>query len=391
MILLPLFVLALTIGSIGSASQAFNYSITQTLTNNGNYSLAPGLPSSPYYQLLNQNVFLNDSRQTSVLASVTMNGLPVAWQMSNDSDGNPVIQVMENGSLTPGASATLALSFEIHLQQPTINLSGIENISEIPASLVQQYPLTGTWNLTNMGTEGQSIVSTALAIKGSDNNTLSVVYRLLQWFEDNMVYNDSLPYPQQVSQTFATLSGKCDDQADLFIMFCRILGIPAYLSIGPIYIPGSSVETDNNIQVILTNMGWHGWAMVYLPTQSGGEWVPVDLTYFSGETSEGGHLLSQNLEQHITSSAFASFSTVQYASFNTIDYVGESNAQRDILVGSNITWTESHIMIPLQPATSAPSWYPALDVYALVATAAAVVLFLAYAVRWRALHKTPSG
>jgi transglutaminase-like putative cysteine protease len=310
---------------------------------NGNESFLPNSPN-PYYYLLNQYAFPNSTTQTSIIQSVLLDGSPAAWVMNSDSDGNPMISILTNQTLEPYQNATIELSFSLYLRPVVMNLSGIGNISEIPSSMVEEFPLTGSYNLSQMPNASQ-IVATALAIKGDDQNTLTVVLDMLQWFQDNMVYASKYPYPQNVSQTFSTLSGDCDDQANLFVTFCRILGIPAYTTIGPIYLPGNVVETDSNMVFNLNNVGWHGWAMVYLPNNSGGEWVPVDLTFFSGAQEQDGHILSGNLLQHITSSAFASYDTAQYVNIKNIDYISDSVAQRSVLISSNITWIESHDMV----------------------------------------------
>jgi transglutaminase-like putative cysteine protease len=341
MILLPLFLLALAGTGVVSAS-SFTYNLTMTLVN-GNNSFLPN-STNPYYYLLNQNVFPNSTSQTSIIQSVLFDGSPAGWVLNSDSDGNPLITILTNQTLEPHENATVELSFSLYLRPVVIDLSGIGDISQIPSSIVEEFPLTGSYNLSQMQNASQ-LVATALAIKGEDQNTLNVVLNMLRWFEDNMVYASKYPYPQSVSQTFSTLSGDCDDQANLFVTFCRILGIPAYTTLGPIYLPGNDMETDSNMVFNLTNVGWHGWAMVYLPNNSGGEWVPVDLTFFSGAQDQDGHILSSNPLQHITSSAFASYSTVQYIDIKNADYISDSVSQRSVLISSNITWIESHDMV----------------------------------------------
>lgn len=341
MILLPLFLLALASTGVVSGS-SFTYNLTMTLVN-GNDSFLPN-STNPYYYLLNQYAFPNSTSQTSIIQSVFLDGSPAVWVLNSDSDGNPTIRILTNQTLEPYENATVELFFSLNLRPVAIDLSGIGNISEIPSSIVEEFPLTGSYNLSQMQNASQ-LVATALAIKGEDQNTLNVVLDMLQWFENNMVYASKYPYPQSVSQTFNTLSGDCDDQANLFVTFCRILGIPAYTTLGPIYLPGNEIETDSNMVFNLTNVGWHGWAMVYLPNNGSGEWVPVDLTFFSGAQDQNGHILSGNLLQHITSSAFASYDTAQYIDIKNADYISDSVAQRAVLISSNITWIESHDMV----------------------------------------------
>jgi hypothetical protein len=381
---LPLFLILLAAGGALQGT-AYTYDLKITIYD-GNQTLSPDQPSSPYSLLLNETLFLNDSTQTSILESVSLNGFPVNYSLVNDADGNPSIEIPENTPLEPGANATLELSFEIYVSNMQINLSGIGNLSDIPSSLVQQYPMTGSWNLTGVD-DAQAIYSTAQSLKGNDENVLSIVYNILGWFENNMVYNSSLPYPRTVSETFETHMGDCDDQANLFITYCRILGIPAYLSVGPIYLVGNNLEDYGNLQFNLTNVGWHAWAMVYLPKiGGGGEWVPVDLTFFGVPPDSEGHIKSQDPSQHIIDSALAYYGAVVLSNFKTTDYVGDSVYQWNALQGANITWSETDSMMLQTKATSNTS--PALLVATLTLAILGLVAIFIMALRPR-LRKVP--
>lgn len=341
MILLPLFLLALA-GTGAVSGSSFTYNLTMTVVNGNDRFLANS--TNPYYYLLNQNAFPNSTSQTSIIQSVCLDGSPAIWTLDSDSDGNPLIRILTDQALEPHENATVELSFSLYLRPVVIDLLGVGNVSEIPSPIAQAFPLTGSYNLSQMQNASQ-LVATGQAIKGGDQNTLKIVLNMLQWFEDNMVYASNYQYPQSVSHTFNTLSGDCDDQANLFVTFCRILGIPAYTTLGPIYLPHNEVNNDSNMIFNLTNVGWHGWAMVYLPNKSGGEWVPVDLTFFSGAQNQDGHIRSSNLLQHINSSGFAYWSTAQYANIKNADYISDSIGMRSVLVNSNITWIESHNMV----------------------------------------------
>jgi hypothetical protein len=345
---------------------------------NGDQTLSPDSSSSPFNCLLSQNAFLNNTFQTAYVRSVTFDGLPANWTMATDEDGNPLIQVLTANPLMPHENATLSIIYEISLSSHEFNLSGVENISQIPKGLVAQYPLTGSWNLSKMG-NASAVVDTAYAIKGNDENTLAVVYDILGWFESNMVYAYNLTLPQDVWTTFSTHSGDCDDQANLFILFCRVLGIPAYLSIGAIYSPGTDVESDGNLHFNLTNTAWHGWAMVYLPTQTGGEWVPVDLTYFSGGEFNNGHIVSSELSQHITGSALALGYTAVSYSVATMDYVGQSVSETNLVQSSDVNWFEYHVMTSVAaPNESTPVSQNLIIIILLIALAIATLAIMTF-------------
>jgi transglutaminase-like putative cysteine protease len=343
--MLPLLMLML-VGGGPLGGSVYNYNITITVVN-GQNTMAPDTFSTSYYYLLNQNIFKNSTLQTVILKSVRFDGASVGWQTSSDDDGNTMIKILTDEPLEPRKNATLELSFRIYLRNATYDLSDIGNISEIPHDMVSPYPLTGIWNLSKMANPSE-VVATATSIKGDEENALQVVLRMLRWFEDNMVYASNLTDPQDVWQIFATRSGDCDDQANLFVLFCRINSIPAYTSLGPVYLPGVDLQTDHNLRFNLTNVAWHGWAMVFLPTNSGGQWFPVDLTFFYGATFQSGHLRSDNIINHINGSAFAFWNAVEYASVNSTDYVRDTVSQRRNIINSDAMWIENHVMVPAE-------------------------------------------
>jgi hypothetical protein len=363
------------------ASSSFSYSgYEYTLSisiQNGQDEMLPNNPSSPLYAVLNQNVFKNTSFQTSKIVSATMDGDPVGWHLTYDAEGNPWIIVHSSDPLPPLESTTLAITFSLNLSKPEIALQGIGNISDIPKSLLDDYPMAGVWNLSNVA-NASGIIDTALSIKGGEENALSVVLNMIQWFEDNMVYSSNLPLPQSLSDTFGSRSGDCDDQSSLFVAFCRILGIPAYYQIGPIFIPGSQQESEGNLRFNLTNVGWHGWAMVYLPTSSGGEWVPVDLTYFKNARFINGHITSNNILDHITGSALLYYDTASFLDVITSDYVRDSTALKETIMDSDCVWIESHSMTPSDSGNAAA----ALDAIPIMLLAA-ILSFLMLAVLLR--------
>ncbi|MBM5805939.1 MAG: transglutaminase domain-containing protein [Candidatus Verstraetearchaeota archaeon] len=366
MTLLPLLILML-VGGGSLGGPVYNYTLTITVVN-GQNTMTPDNSSSPYYYLLNQNIFKNSTLQTVFLKSVTLDGAPVGWQPSSDDDGNPVIKILADEPLEAGKNATVELSFKIYLSEATLDLSDVGNISEIPSHIVREYPLTGIWHLSKMANSSE-VIATATAIKGDEENALLVVLKMLRWFEDNMVYSSNLADPQDVWQTFATRSGDCDDQANLFVLLCRILGIPAYTSLGPVYLPGVDLQTDNNLRFNLTNVAWHGWAMVFLPTKGGGEWFPVDLMFFYGATFQDNRIRSSDPINHINGSAFAYWGAAEYMSVKSIDYVGETVTMRRNIMNSDVMWLENHAMVPTEdePLPPAPeSLAPYLSLIALL-------------------------
>lgn len=342
MSILPLFILAL-IGSSASASPVYTYNLTLTLIN-GDQPLSPDEYGGAYFYLLNQNIFPNSSFQTVELTNFTLNGIGAGYSLTYDRDGNPMVTINTNGSLGPNQNATVFMSFRATLNKTQLNLTSPGNLSSIPVELREAYPLTGSFNISEIP-NSQEIIETALSIKGDEENVLTILLNMARWFEDNMVYSSNLSVPQNVSQTFATMSGDCDDQSNLFVTFCRIIGIPAYTTIGPIYYPpGSTVESEGNLRFNLTNAAWHGWVMAYLPG-SGGQWVPVDLTFFMGAVPINGHVRSIDPMQHITGSALAYYDTLEYAYIRNLDYVSSAVQSTENITSSDIVWVEQHSMV----------------------------------------------
>jgi hypothetical protein len=345
--------LLLMIVGVGTTSgTGYSYNLTVTVANGQNVMLHDDGMSS-YYYLLNQNLFINNSMQTVFLTSVKMNGASAEWLEFSDADGNLIIQVVANHTLNPQQNATLEMLFEIYLRKPILNFTSVGNISEVPAALLSEYPLKGIWNFSQAANSTQLVLA-ANSIKGDDDNVLAVLMNLLVWFEDNMAYAYGNSDPQTVWQTYIAKSGDCDDQANLFVLFCRILGIPAYTSLGPIYIPGYEQQVESNLIFELSNVGWHGWAMVYLPTQDGGFWVPVDLTYAGSSPDSEGHIRTSDPMQHILNSALLFKDTAIYMNLKTYDYVSESIGIKQNITHSDALWIEEHKMAPIH-GTQMPS------------------------------------
>lgn len=381
---LPLLILAL-IGSSASASPVYTYNLTLTLVN-GDQALSPDEQGGPYYYLLNQNIFPNSSYQTVELRKLTLNGLDAGYSLTYDRDGNPMLTIDSGGSLGPNQNATVFMSFHATLSKIQPNLTSPGNLSEIPAAVREAYPLTGSFNVSSMP-NSQEIIETALSIKGDEEDVLQILLKIARWFESNIAYSSEFTVPQDISQTFASKSGDCDDQADLFVTFCRIIGIPAYATIGPIYRPGVTIQSEANLRFNLTNAAWHGWAMAYLPG-GGGQWVPVDLTFFKDALlMPNSHIASADPVQHIIGSALVHWDTLEYAYIRNMDYVSSAVQSKGNITSSDTIWIEEHSMTVEggQPSNPAALWDP-LNYLLLVV---AVLALLAFAITY--LRRRSSG
>jgi hypothetical protein len=121
--------------------------------------------------------------------------------------------------------------------------------------------------------------------------------------------------------------GDCDDQAILLVSFCRIVGIPAYLQIGCIYMPSQdntdhpSLAWNGTIKATEVHVGWHSWAMIYVPPWG---WLPVDLTYSSKNSPVAA----------IETAAVATQDIVQYMNIVQTKYVLEARKYQIFLISN---------------------------------------------------------
>jgi hypothetical protein len=161
-------------------------------------------------------------------------------------------------------------------------------------------------------------------IAGNETKVLEITKVLIEWIRDNINYTTH-EIPLYAEQTVAAGVGDCDDQAILLIALLRTLGIPSYLQIGAIYMPGhAEVSEDywnNSVTIVEKRIGWHGWAVAYIPPWG---WLPVDLTY----VPEG----LDNPLNAILQGAVTQQNTVQYMNVSKTDYIADSVESRSFLI-----------------------------------------------------------
>lgn len=360
----------------------YQYNLTIKIINHGELIL-PDTP--PYAFLLNQNLFPNSSYQQSYLSEVTINGIPADFETHMDVDGNPYIRILTDLPLRRGESITVSMIFKIKMERRNFDLSNIGKISDIPREISEKFPPIGSWELEE--TKKEEIINLLNSIVGDEENVLLVILKILKWFEENMKYSFGLFAPQDLWYTYSSRSGDCDDLANLFVLFCRYLHIPAYTAIGVIYMPNiRSSEQYENMIFNLNNVAWHGWSMVYLPTRNGGNWYPVDLTFFRGAYFEGSHIKSLNPIDHIIYSGFAIYPTFEYLSIKTQNYIAEASKIREIIKSSNISWIEYHHMKILSEIH-----VPTYDLAIMIALLIVFALLILHKIQSKLPHEAPSS
>lgn len=218
------------------------------------------------------NVFMNTSWQTVYLLTVNK---PYVWDW--DDDGNPLINV-NLSSISSGENVTVTFSMQIikHEREiPNINFTSSKNREDIDLEFKEDYlQAEGSWLVNDVML--RSLANDIWVDGGETENILKIVTDLADWVGKNIdPVNHDVPY--YPNQTLITKEGDCDDQANLLITLSRILGIPAYLQVGAIrkYGTDEGEAWDGHIKSSLINIGYHGWAMIYIPPWG---WLPFDMT-----------------------------------------------------------------------------------------------------------------
>jgi len=269
-------------------------------------------------------LFMNNSWQTVYLENSTI----FIEARKNDTDGNQVALLQFSEMvLNSGDNISYSVTYRV-VSKPrtlgTISERASGNLSRIPEPLKEKYlGAEGPWLVNDT-----ALQSLAYNITGTESNVLTIVRNFVTWITENISY-ETHETPLYPNETFSWREGDCDDQAILLVAMSRIVGIPAFLQIGAIYTsyPPQTNESywGDHVTVVQKRIGWHGWAMVYIPPWG---WLPVDLTYVFGG-------IGDNPLNAITNAAVTSQGTIQFMSISQIDYVASSREARDFLVNNN--------------------------------------------------------
>lgn len=249
------------------ADNGVNYTYTTTMTyiNQGTDELH--LPEGSTDLAL----FPNTTWQTTILTSTTH-----PFTLGMDDDQNLRVQL---GNLTIASGSNITVSYSIQVSKssqtiPLVNLEAAGPFSAIPSTLDKYIEARGSWEVDDP--ELQALAESIWADVDHTTNVLRVVGALADWIGTH-IEAKSHEYPLYPSETCTLGEGDCDDQANLLITLCRILGIPAYLQVGAIYNSGTIEASywDGHVTTSLRNIGYHGWAMIYIPPWG---WLPFDMT-----------------------------------------------------------------------------------------------------------------
>jgi transglutaminase-like putative cysteine protease len=279
------------------------------------------------------SLFMNDSWQTVCLID---HAHPLET-VKKDVDGNDLAVFQFKSSLQPGENVSDYVVYHVRSKPrsiPNLDYGESGTLSQIPADLQEEYCSGQGFWMTN----DSQIRTRAFSIAGSETQVLMIVAKLVSWIWNNINYKSHDPtlYP---NETLALREGDCDEQAILLGTFCRILGIPTYLQVGCVFIPGDSSSTDSGqVHYVEEQIGWHGWAIVYIPPWG---WLPVDLTYVMGS-----HLNPLN---SIRTGAVTLQYTVQSSNVSEDDYLASDRAYEQLLEDNNFSLYAKDEMIQANP------------------------------------------
>lgn len=263
--------------------------------------------------------FMNNSWQTVFLIQ---HSHPLE-RVTEDNDGNSIAILDFQRQLQPGEIVNYSVSYNVFSKPrmiPDLNESESGELEDIPENLREQFCVSQPPFLV----EDEGIREAARIIVGNETRVLTIVKKFVEWIWDNIQYpsqRHELPY--YPNETLEKKEGDCDDQAMLFATFCRVYGIPSFIQAGCIYLQDfySNVTVwEDHISDELRRVGWHGWAMAYVPPWG---WLPIDLTFVMGSFA-----VPLNAIYH---GAVSLQETIQYMNISKVDYVASSFTYRDLL------------------------------------------------------------
>lgn len=276
------------------------------------------------------------SNSTWQTVYLTNHSLPIE-SFKTDEDGNHIAVLNPpKTQLFPKTVWNYSVEYKIVTEPrllPEIDERLSLNVTDVPEDLTGEFcKAEGPWQI-----DDPEIVELAWEIVGNETNVLKMIKKFVEWIKSNIRY-ETLDIPRYPNETLKRRAGDCDDQANLLIAFCRISGIPAHLQIGCIYMPNKINETSQSwgghLVTVLSRIGWHGWAIVYVPPWG---WLPVDLTYAPG--------ISEDPLNAIKNSAVTLQETIHYMNITNTDYVNSSISSRNFLMNSEFYVTERDELI----------------------------------------------
>jgi len=255
-----------------------------------------------------------------------LNSTPGLVRRYLDDDDNPVALLDLPSEIPPGGNLTLSVYYSIRLRErprPRIDPDEAGGLDDIPESLIEEFCVsTETFKIDD------EIRRLAEEITENESTVLGMVLALIDWIRDHIYYGSG-EVPKYPQETLRDGFGDCDDQAILLITLCRALGIPALLQLGCVYIKNYEVNRfswEGHLELIQRNIGWHGWALVYIPPWG---WLPVDLTL---------RTVGDPMKCITEAPEYGGYIAICY-NISRSSYVGESREEREYTISSGLYFT----------------------------------------------------
>lgn len=316
--------------------------LTEIIRNGGNdpYWLADG--DRMIY------LFMNNSWQTVYILESSYSIQKTMY----DSDENKIAYL--DGmplNLRSNEQVVVNVTYQAHIrakEMPQLDEALSGSLSEIPQELKRDYcqPI-GPWQFNRTSWKYLSTIVNTTA--QNEVNVLRILYNFVEWIGKNVGPSSKEQIsPLYPNETYSPLNfeqgtlgkGDCDDQANLLITLCRMVGIPAYLQIGCLYLPTEQYAlskhsnlSEGHLSIEERYIGFHGWAMVYVPPWG---WIPFDMTW--------GYNKSESPSSAVTNSAIMMVTAIAMLNVIRTDYVLEDEEWSKNLVDSNLYVEEIYSM-----------------------------------------------
>lgn len=301
-----------------------------------------GVPINLTMDGLSQHVFIINS--SAVAGGIVFNHYDV--ERDEDENVGVVFSLDKNYSVVE-----INVTSKIYVRvrpPPKLSLEESGGLGDIPEQVKSRYlSENDAWVIDD------DIKTVARALL-DPSNVLRTILNYATWIDENILY----PYepahlePWNSTRTLHRGEGDCDDRAVLLIAMARSVGIPAYLQVGGIY--GEYEDTitaeEGRVRYRLIDVGWHGWAMVYIPPWG---WLAVDLTFFKGANirfvaRNGSTYFRINTDDplnHIVGAALYTENVFILGNVATIDYIGPFKEWVKLLHTYGIFWIERNELI----------------------------------------------
>ncbi len=304
-----------------------------------------------YYELL-----MNSSFQKSFLINASHNIVNFFY----DEDGAPIIELDLPKEILPKKYIKYYVTQKIEIYESfslneDISFEKSGSFSDIMNTYykINLFSKTtapiGIWKYND--SNWYYLIEKAKELKGNEENVLKIVCSFINWIGNNVEYPENgSEMPKYPNETITLENikknikgeGDCDDQANLLILLCRAIGIPAFLQTGGIALykeKYKNFETSWNghLNFYYGYVGWHAWAMVYIPPWG---WLPVDLTWGYYGLGKKDPLTA------IKYSAKALQEIIYLRDYYTIDYIKDTKEFRKIVEDKNLYVYAYYLVIP---------------------------------------------